>query len=243
MESQVVAQLLRLNRDFYERFGDAFAQTRGPQQPGLQKLAAYLPNTGALLDVGCGNGRLAHVLDLVAAAVTYVGLDASERLLASAQAQAGSLRHVHAEFLRVDVTEAGWEQVLPLRRFEGMALLAVLHHLPGDHLRRNLLHTLRALAAGDAVLIVSTWQFMASERLRRKIVPWSAVGLTPDQVDPGDYLLDWKRAGYGLRYCRLIDQAELSALAHQTGWRVQTMFNADGAQDDLNLCAVLRSHA
>lgn len=239
MEPTIVEQLLRLNREFYERFGDAFAQTRGPQQPGLHKLASYLPVAGSLLDVGCGNGRLAHVVDLAGLSPTYLGIDASESLLAAARAQAGELRHVQASFLRADVTQAGWDQ-LPLRRFEGIALLAVLHHVPGWHTRCALMYTLRSLLADNGVLIVSTWQFLASDRLRRKIAPWPAIGLKPEQVDPGDYLLDWQRGGYGLRYCRLIDQEELTTLAHETGWTVQVMFRADGAEDNLNLCAVLR---
>lgn len=236
MEPQVASQLLQLNREFYHRFGDAFAQTRRPLQPGLQQLASYLPRTGSLLDVGCGNGRLAHVLDQAGLPLTYVGVDASESLLAAANAQLDKLQHVHASFLHADFTQPGWESALPQHSFAGIALLAVLHHVPGWPLRRHLFDTLHSLLAEDGVLAVSTWQFMSSERLRRKIVPWSAVGLEPDAVDPGDYLLDWQRGGHGLRYCRLIDQAELVELATAVGFGVRAAFYADGG---LNLFVIL----
>lgn len=239
MEPQIVDQLLRLNSDFYARFGDAFSQTRGPQQPGLHRLVSYLPGEGGLLDVGCGNGRLAHVLDQAGLSLTYLGLDASESLLTAARAQAGKLHRVQASFLRTDFTQPGWEQALPVRRFEVITSLAVLHHLPGWRVRSNLLHTLRALLAYDGVLALSTWQFLSSDHLRRKIVPWSSIGLSPDQVDPGDYLLDWQRSGYGLRYCRFIDQEELVALAGAANLRVLDAYHADGTDGHQNLFLIL----
>ena len=84
-------------------------------------------------------------------------------------------------------------------------------------------------------LIVSTWQFLHSERLRRKIVPWETIGMTADQVQAGDYILDWRRGGVGLRYCHLIDEAELAALCHDAGLTLQETFRAD---NDLNLYGV-----
>jgi 2-polyprenyl-3-methyl-5-hydroxy-6-metoxy-1,4-benzoquinol methylase len=240
VEPQIIDQLLRLNSAFYEHFGDAFAQTRGVQQPGLQRLVLNLPAIGSLLDVGCGNGRLAHVFDQAGLSLTYLGVDASESLLVAARAQLSRLQHVHASFLHADVTRPGWEWALSQRSFPGIALLAVLHHVPSWQLRRSLLVTLRGLLADDGVLAVSTWQFLSSERLRRKIVSWSAIGLEPNAVEPSDYLLDWRRGGHGLRYCRAIDQAELTNLAAETGFRLRTAFLADNG---LNLFAILEHAA
>ncbi len=71
-------------------------------------------------------------------------------------------------------------------------------------------------------------------------MPWDAAGLTPDQVEAGDALLDWQRGGVGLRYCHLVDEAEVTTLASQAGLDVQTMFYDDGRSKNLNLFAVLR---
>lgn len=240
MEPSVVRRLLDLNQEFYARLGAAFAETRSAQQAGLQRLLAYLPTAGGLLDVGCGNARLAEVLDRAGRRLRYVGVDASAPLLAAAQARASALRCVQATLLRLDITEEGWPSALPVSRYDGIAVLAVLHHLPGWTLRRRLMQTLAGLLAPGGVLAVSTWQFLDSPRLRRRVVPWEAVGLTTADVDPGDYLLDWRRGGYGLRYCRLIGEAELVALAAEVGLVVQTTFRADGAEGTLNLFAVLR---
>jgi capsular polysaccharide biosynthesis protein len=59
-------------------------------------------------------------------------------------------------------------------------------------------------------------------------------------LDPGDYLLDWKRGGRGLRYCHLVDEAEIERLAAESGLRVCETFRAGGREGDLSLFAVLR---
>ena len=63
MDEKTVQRLLALNRQFYDEFADSFAESRGFEQPGLRRALDFLPATGRLLDVGCGNGRLAHVLE------------------------------------------------------------------------------------------------------------------------------------------------------------------------------------
>lgn len=245
MDRSTVLRLLTINRQFYDRFAEDFAATRRPQQPGLQRLLPLLSlqDDDWLLDVGCGNGRLAQLLEaeLPARRLHYVGLDASARLLATAQQASKDLQHVRAQFIQADVTAPGWTDRLPAgRSYQAITLLAVLHHLPGRSLRRDLLTTLRLLLTADGVLALSTWQFLNSARLRRKIIPWESIGLDPTALEPGDYLLDWQRGGWGLRYCHLIDEAELRELAHAAGYTVTTTYQADGREGNLNLFAILR---
>lgn len=240
MSPEVGQQLLHLNQEFYSRFARPFSDTRDPQQlsqPGWQRLRDWLPAQGSLLDAGCGNGRLAHLLDRAGQPLVYVGVDATAELLAEARSHASSLQHVRAGFVLADLTVLGWEQYLPQPSFTGVALLAVLHHLPGWRLRLQVMASLATLLEPDGLMVISTWQFMHSARLRRKIVPWPAIGLAPDQVEPGDYLLDWRRGGYGLRYCHLVDEDEIRHLAASTGLAVHDMFRAEG---DLNLLAALK---
>ncbi len=71
-----------------------------------------------------------------------------------------------------------------------------------------------------AAFTYSNWQFLNSPRLRKRIQPWTRAGLTADQVDPGDYLLDWRRGGEGLRYVHHFSPEELAELAAETGFRV-----------------------
>ena len=239
MQPTTAETLLRLNRAFYDRFAVEFSGSRTPNQPGWQRLLDYLPARGRLLDVGCGNGRLAHLLHQRAQPVAYVGVDSSARLLSLARANAEALA-IPSQFVEADVSTAGWEQKLPAGSYDAVVALALLHHLPDWQRRRDLLAQLAGLLANDGVLALSTWQFLNEARLRRKVVDWSAAGLAPEQVEPGDYLLDWQRGGSGLRYCHLTDETELAGLAASAGLRVQALFYDDGRNKNLNLFAVLR---
>lgn len=237
MDSTTTAALLQINREFYARFAVQFSQTRSPVQSGWQRLLAILPQHGRLLDVGCGNGRLALLLHQEKRVLDYIGIDSSPELLAIARSQDLG---VVTTFVLGDVVAPGWEQRLPARSFDAIVALAVLHHIPSWQARARLLAQLSALLGQDAVMIVSTWQFMNEARLRRKIVPWSAAGLRPEQVESGDYLLDWQRGGQGLRYCHLVDEQELVALARQAGLQVDLLYYDDGRNRNLNLFAMLR---
>ena len=236
MDSATAKTLLDLNRSFYDQFAGQFAQSRRPDQPGWRRLLPFLPETGPLLDVGCGHGRLAHFLASQGRQVAYVGVDSSPALLEIARAGAGGM---DAVFVEADISTPGWRRRLPEARYAAVVALAVLHHIPGWQRRRALLRELGALLADDGRLAISTWQFMNEARLRRKVMPWQAVGLSEEQVEAGDYLLDWQRGGQGLRYCHLVDETELAALAGQAGLHVRALFQADGREGNLNQFAVL----
>ncbi|MEA3335380.1 MAG: class I SAM-dependent methyltransferase [Chloroflexota bacterium] len=239
MDQPVIERLVTINREFYHRFADQFANTRGPQQPGLLLLPDFLPRSGRLLDIGCGNGRFALVLEQRELLIDYLGIDASRPLLEIARETTNDLRYVRTAFQQVDVMAENWAHELQEGSFDAIALLAVLHHIPGRQRRRSLLAGLREHLAPSGVLAISTWQFLNSERLKRKIVPWQQIDIDSDSVEPGDYLLDWQRGGSGLRYCHLIDERQLRELAAAAGLEVREIFLADGKEGNLNLFAIL----
>ena len=117
---------------------------------------------------------------------------------------------------------------------------AVLHHIPGEELRLNLLNTVSALLPDDGRFILSNWQFLNSPRLKARIQPWDRIGLKDSDVDAGDYLLDWRRDGRGLRYVHHFSVEELSGLAGQVGLRVSESFESDGDGGKLGLYQVWR---
>ena len=79
---------------------------------------------------------------------------------------------------------------------------------------------------------------MNSEKLKSRIQPWQAIGLTDRDVDPGDYLIDWRSGGRGLRYVHHFDEQELEALAAACGFRVRQTFRSDGTNGLLGLYQV-----
>jgi len=240
MDDETVATLLALNRRFYTDLAAAFAASRPVGDRALLPILPHIPERARVLDVGCGHGRLALLLARERPGSRYVGVDVSAELLAVAGELAAALPPGIAAFCRADIARPGWTGALPAGPFDCAVALAVLHHIPSFDLRARLLRDIGTVLAPAGRAILSTWQFLANARMRRKVVPWTAAGLAVEKLEPGDYLLHWKRGGCSLRYCHLVDEAELQRLAAAAGLQVVESFRAGGREGDLSLVAVLQ---
>jgi len=243
MDEKTTERLLALNREFYATFARIFAASRSVSDPALVCILPYIPQRARVLDVGCGHGRLAILLDRERPGATYLGVDAVPELIGLARAQADQFTTISAEFRVTDVSRPGWAAPLSGAPFDCAVALALLHHIPGFDLRVRVLREIAGLLKPGGCLILSTWQFLESERMRRKIVDWAEAGIAEEVLEPGDYLLDWKREGRGLRYCHLVDEAEVERLAAGSGFRVRETFHAGGREGNLSLFAVLDKNA
>ncbi len=241
MDASVVARLLDVIRQFYQSEAASFSATRGRANPGVARLLAAVPAQARVLDLGCGNGSAAAVLAGQGFAGEYLGLDASAGLLAAARARdLGAQFH----FTHADLT-AGWgsfptsNSQLPLTNYDFIFCFATLHHLPGHALRVSFLEQVRTALAPAGRFFHSNWQFLNSPKLAARVQPWAAAGLSDAEVDPGDYLLDWRGSSpAALRYVHHFTEKELAALATQTGFTVLETFLEDGATADLGLYSV-----
>lgn len=227
MDERVRRQLVDINRRFYDRFAGDFAASRSTRQASLLHALAGIADGARVLDVGCGDGRAARAIEGMGRAVNYVGVDASEAFLALARERSVALRHVSAVFAPADIGQPDWRAALVWQAYDVVLALAVLHHIPGEALRQRVMRDWAELLPPGGRVTVSTWQFLSSDRLRRKVVPWASVGLSDEAVDAGDYLLDWQRGGFGLRYCHLLDESALRLLCEQAGLRVVRAYEAD----------------
>jgi SAM-dependent methyltransferase len=241
VRSEAVDRLLSLNREFYQSFAAEFAATRRRIQPGVQRAVKGLPTGARMLDLGCGHGELAAYLKRTGFHGQYLGIDGSPALLDLASQE---LKPPDYRFMLADLADPGWPNELtppskpdapPASRFNFACAFAVLHHLPGHELRLRLLSDLCGLLAPGAQVRVSVWDFVASPRLRARIRAWSEVGLDPNQIDPNDYLLDWRRGGSGLRYVHHFSSSELGELAGQAGFRLVDEYRSDGEGGRLGL--------
>lgn len=238
MKPEITQKLLNVNRQFYQTFANQFSATRRRIQPGVDKILEHLPEEASILELGCGNGELPLQLSRKKRRGSYLGLDFSSPLLELAQeinqkiAQTSALK---VQFRSADLASQDWEAALTENKFEFILAFAFLHHIPSEELRAQILDKARRLLEYNGLFIHSEWQFLNSPRLVARIQPWSTLGLSELDVDSGDYLLDWRQGGSGLRYVHFFQAQELQRLAESSNFQIIETFFSDGMGNRLGL--------
>lgn len=249
MRKEIFQRLLDINKEFYQNFGQSFAQTRRRVQPGVRRVLSQWITDGHWLDIGCGSGVLAQEWCNAGLKGSYTGIDFSAPLLAEAGRLADGCepgRDLTITFLEVDLAARGWADKLPLREYSGAISFAALHHIPSAAYRQQLLGTIAGLLKPGGLFIISVWQFQHSPKLLARVQPWSLVGLTESDVEEGDALLDWRYhpggegSVPGLRYVHLFTREALIRLAQASGFEVIHEFESDGSGGRLGLYQVWR---
>jgi 2-polyprenyl-3-methyl-5-hydroxy-6-metoxy-1,4-benzoquinol methylase len=237
MNSSTAQQLLKINREFYDRFGESFSVTRQRLQPGVKKILGTIQADVSVLDLGCGNGNFLRELSRRGHKADLLGVDFSLPLLRDAESQPEGFS---ARFLEIDITELSVisNQSLIPDNWSLITAFAMLHHIPSTEIRLDILRMVRKLLKADGRLILSNWQFLNSEKLKSRIQAWDKVGIVDSDLDEGDYLLDWRSGGGGLRYAHHFTTQELLALAEQAKMRVIDSFSSDGDGGNLGLYQV-----
>ncbi|MEG2804679.1 methyltransferase domain-containing protein [Stenotrophomonas sp.] len=131
-------------RDYYYSRGKLGSD---PLYPGV--LAALQPARGALLDIGCGLGLLAHVLRQAGQTRPYLGVDIDADKIARAQRAGTRAALAEARFACLDASAT-----LP-DHHGSVALLDVLQYLPAEAQAR-LLHAAAARVAPGGRLVIRT---------------------------------------------------------------------------------------
>lgn len=198
--------LLKLNRRFYLKTQQYFNRSRQSPWPGWQKLLPYLQGqTLKVLDLGCGNGRFGIWLS-GRRKIDYTGIDNNAYLLAAAAKTLPGAR-----LIRHDITVS-----FPVKeKFDLVAVLGVMHHLPQPH-RLPILRRAAARLKPGGILFLSLWQFNRSQE--SKIIK---------DLGHNDYILDWHLGVEAKRFCHLYTQPEILQLIKVLDLKVLANYTAD----------------
>ncbi|HPY34036.1 MAG TPA: class I SAM-dependent methyltransferase [Anaerolineaceae bacterium] len=230
MRPETRTKLLEINRRFYESSAFTFSATRKSLQPGVTRLLESLPTQSGILDLGCGNGNFACALAKSPFAGTYLGIDASEALIADARAVLARIQTKAAfTFLAADLTETAWHAHLAGQTYPIITCFAVLHHIPDANARAAFFQRAAELLAPKGRLLLSVWQLFNNPRLHGHILPWDTADIDAADLDAGDYLVDWRAGGQtDHRYVHVFSAQELQALGKAAGLELQDEFYSDG---------------
>jgi SAM-dependent methyltransferase len=243
VQHETLERLRALNHEFYQTFAHHFADKRQRPQPGVLQALESIPEVERLLDLGCGHGGLAAYLQRQNTPERYLGIDISEGMLALARSAVENKRF---HFAIADLSLPSWLESLKTipRAFQPpysvVLSFATLHHIPGSKRRQALVGEVFDLQPSRGRWFVSVWDFMQSNRLRKRILPWESVGINPEAVEAGDYLIDWRHGGQGVRYVHHFSVKELEMLARGAGFDVLETFHQDGEGGLLGLYQVWR---
>ena len=260
VNSATAERLLDINRRFYIERGRDFSETRLRVQPGVRRTLEALRGDESILDLGCGNGGFARELSRHGHRGQYLGLDSSVPLLEDArrgtyafpvafvQADLVSVAHVRsvvdraAAALSSDDSNPLKAERWPVKpeRWNFITAFAFMHHVPGRERRLAVLAQVRGMLTRDGLFVLSNWQFSTNMRMQYRIQPWSNVGLGAQELDEGDYLLDWQRGGSAFRYVHEFQEGELAELAARSGFAVVNAFHSDGSDRRSGLYQVWR---
>ncbi|MEX2162156.1 MAG: class I SAM-dependent methyltransferase [Anaerolineales bacterium] len=256
MDAVIAQRLVDLNRQFYQSLAAPFSASRGRLQPGVLRVLEEVPAQAEILDLGCGNGGVAAELQRRGHRGRYVGLDSSEELMEAAKSKVqrstsdiNRSGNMEAHWVQADLISPDWHLQSPISslRFDYVLAFAVLHHIPSRALRLQFLTQMRGLLATAKTggsesrpytggrFVLSNWQFLNSPRLRTRIQPWETVGLSATVMDEGDFLLDWRSGGSGLRYVHHFSEGEMAELAQKAGFQQVDSFFSDGKLGNLAL--------
>lgn len=251
MKTATIRQLNEINAKFYRLTSEEFSKTRGFYWQGWKQLEPIIKpllkgkKQYKVLDVGCGNGRFGEFLfrRVVRKKLVYHGLDNSEALLTHARQRLGGLAF-EKEFFTADIVEslldATLADKLPHKKYHLITLFGVLHHIPSLKLREQLLHTLGGALTSGGHLVLTAWQFLNEERFLKKQIHPTLVNVNPEELEEGDYIIDWLRGLSGHRYCHFTNDDEMEKLVRASGLTFRERYNADGKSGNLNAYIILQ---
>ena len=260
MNKETADKLAHATSRFYAEQATSFSATRGKPWPGWYRcadmLAGAFERTGgaSLLDLACGNLRFerfmheAHPsLELSAYAV-----DGSEALvfdLARAGHELSGISYQHLDIVEALKREGELSSSLDAPPCDASVCFGFLHHVPQALWRRRLLATLVERTRPGGLVMATFWRFAQDEDLARKAAQsteqaGAELGVDPEQLGRGDYILGWQGRPGVWRYCHSFSDGEVDRLVEdlvQAGAaELLGGFSADGAGGRQNRYLVLR---
>ena len=191
-------ELLYINKSFYNNYAEDFSKTRDNVWKSFYKLKDYVNRNDSILDIGCGNGRLASLFD----ENEYLGVDFSQNLIDIAQS-----KYENKKFLVKDVTEKGWFS--DIGTFNKIFAIAIIHHIPSYDLRLNFFKDVYRILKKRGFFIFSCWDFSYKKDLR--------------SIGDNDFLMNWKDEN-NARYIHLYSQEEIMDIIENSRFKIYDEF-------------------
>ena len=222
MKREIALKIIKANKILYNQIARDFSETRYNVWPEFEYFKGYLHDGQAVLDLGCGNGRLLELLKDYK--VDYLGVDFSENLIREAQVKWPASRgEPDKKFKVADLAELGNFK----EKFDLIFCVATLHHIPSDKLRQQVLINMKNCLKPDGKLIMTNWNLWQTKYLKY-IIKYTLLKLTDPEktidgifikdLDLQDVFIPWQKKYQ--RYIHAFTESNIASLLKKTGFEV-----------------------
>lgn len=248
MNKQKMQKILEQTKGFYNEIASDFSDTRGHWWRGFGDFARYVKPGDKVLDIGCGNGRMAEIF--ADSKIEYLGIDNSEELIKIARERfkgkpwvkfevgdildfippptKGRLGGVGRSFSKKTANHP-----LPLLGKEGdynlVLLIAVLHHLPNRHLRIQALKNIHDILQPGGRLVMVNWNLWQVFGWKKKFRYYPYLFNWLEKIRLGgwgisDAFVPWKSGGRNTkRYIHSFTKGETRRMLRQAGFIIEEL--------------------
>ena len=209
MEREYAEYLLKKTKEDYSLIAEDFSRTREkPWEETKFLFDDYLIPGNKALDLGCGNGRYFEFFK--EKNVDYFGVDSSEKLIEIA-------RNKYPEG-KFQLTEA---LCLPFPNnfFDKIYSIAVLHHIPSEEFRLQVLKETRRVLKPEGLLILTAWKFHRSKELYLLFKYTILKLIGKSELDFNDIFEPWGKKIK--RYYHCFSKKELENLAAKSEFKIK----------------------
>lgn len=202
-------------RKIFNEIAQSYAYSRLKPWPIV--LEVMKENSRVIGDIGCGPGHNTQFLLEKHSKIEVIGLDISYGMIKIAKKRMLK-RGLYSRFHPV---EADTEH-LPFREksFDGLAYIAVIHHLPSSMSRINALKDAFRVLKENGRIVITVWALIQGRFLPTLIknVPLRILGL---RQNIGDVFIPWRTQGKVLlRFYHLFLPWELIEITKQAGFKI-----------------------
>lgn len=165
-----------------------------------------------VLDLGCGNGRIADLTDEIK--LRYTGMDISEEMITIAR----QLRPQH-QFSVGSILDTGFAD----NSFDHVLMIASFHHIPSEDLRLKALDEVKRILKPGGLILMTNWNLHQWRYLRQRLHTNAEKLLGHHQRDFNDLLIPWKDGSgqvHAERYYHSFTKKEIVSLARRANLRL-----------------------
>lgn len=143
-------------RTVYNQIAQEFSETRKHGWQEWKLFEEYIPQSGKILDIGCGNGRLSEYFPQY----EYYGIDLADEFIKIAQK-----RYPNKQFIQAEMTHLPFEDNF----FDSVFSIASLHHVNTKELRLQALSEMHRVLKKDHHLCIMVWNLRNNQRYAKEL--------------------------------------------------------------------------